>query len=914
MALRFPRELVVEAYLNGWTDITDQVRQSDPVSITRGRSNEQSKVAPSRLSMRLDNTTGDWNPRNPLGAYYGLLGRNTPFRVSLRVANDEFTRIQSNGWGTSSSGDPWSIQGTASQFAVNGSAATQRVASTATFVNAWLTNFTAYNVYVRINYTPTVTDVTGGPIEPATIMLRYINHLNYYQMRVIATTDEQYQLRVLRLFGGSEHILSSSTITVPSLTHTNGQTVCIAAMIEGRTLFGKVWPATDPEPFTWHAIVSDQDDLNALMEPGSVGIRSGVAGGNTNAKPITFTYDNLDVRVMRMAGELSEITQDWDESHTNKRASVKVEGPLRRLGQGDSPLKSTLRRAYETEVDNPPIAYWPCEDGPGATQLSSAVGGPPMAIIAGNVDLASFTKFLCSAPLPLVQQSRWYGPVPNYTPTGKIQVRFLMSIPASGTTDGAILCQMYDTGTAPRWEVSYDTDFGGCLVLKAYDKADAEILNTGIQLVGRNGKLTLVSLELVQDGSDVDYNLLIFDVGAPAGFFHAATLANRTIGRAVNVNIAVGSVMTDVAFGHITVQGQITSLFDQLQELNAWAGELAGRRFERLCRENNIPSGIFGNVSTTAPMGPQQVDTLLDLLFQCAEAEQGILCEFLSTFGLLFRTRQSLYAQESRFTLDYAAKQVAPPLLPLEDDQATINDVTARQPGGSEFRAVQLSGPLNVNSPWEDPDGVGRYEVSVVANVHRPHQLADVATWVRHLGTIIDARFRSMTVNLRAPTVSGVAARVLAADIGDRGVITNVAQIDRYQPIDQMIQGYTETFNTAHLHVIKFNATPYAGYRIFVLDEDRLEHDDSSLAEDLTITETIVDVANHSVTRWINSTDHAAHFPFNAQFGGEEVTVTAISGTGAVQTFTVVRSVNGVIKTHTAGTAVTLAKSVYLGR
>jgi hypothetical protein len=53
-------------------------------------------------------------------------------------------------------------------------------------------------------------------------------------------------------------------------------------------------------------------------------------------------------------------------------------------------------------------------------------------------------------------------------------------------------------------------------------------------------------------------------------------------------------------------------------------------------------------------------------------------------------------------------------------------------------------------------------------------------------------------------------------------------------------------------------------------------------------------------------TTNSADWPFDILVGGERMTVTAISGASSPQTFTVTRSVNGIMKTHSAGESVTL--------
>lgn len=77
----------VEMYLQGaWTDITAYVMVRDnsgEISITRGRRDEGGTADHAVMNLLLNNRDGRWSPRNPAGAYYGYIGRNTPIRVSV---------------------------------------------------------------------------------------------------------------------------------------------------------------------------------------------------------------------------------------------------------------------------------------------------------------------------------------------------------------------------------------------------------------------------------------------------------------------------------------------------------------------------------------------------------------------------------------------------------------------------------------------------------------------------------------------------------------------------------------------------------------------------------------------------------------------------------------------------------------
>jgi hypothetical protein len=61
-------------------------------------------------------------------------------------------------------------------------------------------------------------------------------------------------------------------------------------------------------------------------------------------------------------------------------------------------------------------------------------------------------------------------------------------------------------------------------------------------------------------------------------------------------------------------------------------------------------------------------------------------------------------------------------------------------------------------------------------------------------------------------------------------------------------------------------------------------------------------------------TTDGAEVPFDVYVGGERMTVSAIGAdTANVQTFTVTRSVNGVVKSHDAGSPIRLWNSARYG-
>jgi len=182
---------------------------------------------------------------------------------------------------------------------------------------------------------------------------------------------------------------------------------------------------------------------------------------------------NTQVRIavgadVRFSGEISEWPQRWDKSGRDVYVPIEASGILRRLGQGATPLKSTCYRGY-TSATFTPVAYWPCEEEDGATEIASALGGPPMTFQGGTPDLASHTGFKCSSPLPTFNGSQWTGIVPAYSGTGSIQVFFLMQVPVAGALDEEGIIAVYTSGTAQRWSILYDSAGTGNLRIIATD-------------------------------------------------------------------------------------------------------------------------------------------------------------------------------------------------------------------------------------------------------------------------------------------------------------------------------------------------------------------------------------------------------------------------------------------------------------
>ena len=137
-------------------------------------------------------------------------------------------------------------------------------------------------------------------------------------------------------------------------------------------------------------------------------------------------------------------------------------------------------------------------------------------------------------------------------------------------------------------------------------------------------------------------------------------------------------------------------------------------------------------------------------------------------------------------------------------------------------------------------------------------------------------------------------------------------------PPDLVIEGHSERWDQ-FIWTASLNCSPNSPYRVFRTAAASGDTDEflgymvprtCVLAEDLDTTETAIDIT--SSTLWATGADHWTP-PALIVIGGERMIVSAVSGGSNPQTLTVVRSVNGVVKSHSSGATVEFATPGVLG-
>lgn len=939
-----PRVIKVELFVVGlWIDITSDVYVRGGITISRGRKDEQSRAEPSSCQLVLDNRSGNYSPRNPVGAYYGYLGRNTPIRLNVQLARDTFSRTVSSGWGTNDTGQTYTLSGSGgsvlgTDVPVNSGVGKISLPAAGATRALTMSGLSLRDVDVSCDISLPFTDVTGDQVAFGIRLRQPVSTSNYVVARVNINTDESLSIRV---FDNATGISIVPTTTIAGLTHSSAQTLSIRFAAEGQTFRAKVWATSTGEPYGW--TVSGHAALPVLA--GGVTFQGFVNASNTNALPVVFSVDNVTVRVPRFTGEVASWPQRWDITGTDVYVPIQAAGIKRRLGQGATPMRSPLYRHY-TRLATPPVGYWSMEDSKNTASFASGVGGPSLTdqftVVSSGASLqistqawvtyAGNSRYLGSNQLPVFPQiseipaatpiplsTSVTGSLATYTATGQTTIHFLLSIPFSTTTntpetpDVIDIIQIRTTGT--NWQIYYRT--GGLIEVQNSVGYASGAINYG----DVRGRDILYTLQLTESGADVNWNLALIDQNAATGLQLGATAPTVTVGRVTGLLLNGSSEIIDHTFGHVAVRSEAVSLFDVSPSLGGFITETAGTRMQRLGAEEGISFSYRGDITTTQRMGPQGAgavttgsvstasltsqsvsQTLLDLLYECEDVDGGTLYEARGDVGLAYRTRSDAYSQTATLTMDYTAGQVAPPLEPVDDDQSTRNNVVATRVNGGSVEAELTVGRMSTLPP--SLGGIGAYDTQYTLNVASDSQLTDFATWLLAKGTPDEARYPNISINLANPNTvaAGLESSALAVDVDDLLVVTNPKTGVTPDSIRQLVRGYTETINV-FTHIIKFNCAPESPYRVGTYDATPLFRYDtvtSTLVAGVSSSATTISVANIGEP-W---TTDPIQMPIPILISGELMNVTAVSGTSTPQTFTVVRAVNGVVKAQLAGAVV----------
>lgn len=924
-----------------WTDVITDVRGMGPedgrIAITRGQRDEAGVAMPTTVALALNDNEATYEWRDPANPLWGLLKRGTPLRVYRGTAHV--------GAGNGSAVDTTSLV----------APSVDRPSAAGMLLSAWMVPDPAATI-----------TVPGTMTAQGTVAS---SRLSMQQGRQLVTGTGATGTRTGTSSASEDYVAVSVYINGPTADPTGSAAAADGDLVvDGNT--GDVWvltagfssdPATDPAAVLRPPKVpldTDGGGWILLADTGSVQVGDAQAehlrmmvwcktvhttsATHTITLPPSTTVDeqlmvvkripaaNVDLWDIRAHTRITSLPARRDVSGNVRWMPLQAAGPLRWIDRRGTPSRSTIYRAVMSRgQDAFRVAYWPCEDGQGATALGSAIPGQPAMVIDGQVDGGAYDGFSGSEPLPTLGQpsgatmgSRVYGRVPPY-PTGATFYRGLFAIPSGGLTTGANVVSLLCTGTARRYKVQWSSGGGGSLQLRSFDDTGALLAESPVTTFAVTNTQFLLSVELVQDGADVDYTVFVRKTSGGQvdnGNVLTGTFSGQTVGRAWRIQLGGGA--TGISFGHQMIGKSQSFVFDIRDALVGWSGETAARRILRIGEEQNIGVAIVGDPDDDVPMGPERPgQTPIALLRECATTGAGRLYEQRVAYALTYQTLRSQYGERAAaLELTYDAPgEVIPPLEPVPDDALTANDVTVSSTGGGSARAAQLTGPLNIEDPEDDPDGVGSLPGSATINAASSVDMLSHANWRRHVGTPNEDRFPQLELKLEAMVVAGkdtLLEQAAALDVGDRYTIDGLPSSFGPNDVSQIAVGLSEVMSERQWH-ITVNAAPEVPYGRVLRYAEAAEtpdpDDPTRYGPEDSTTDGAFDAGTDTALAVTDGTggnclwDTAAD-DFDVVVSGVRLRVTAVgAASGADQTLTVTQApINGVVKTIPSGSKVEL--------
>ena len=875
-----------------WEDVTSYVQEESKIRITRGLQGSSGRSDFTRAYYTLKNTDGRFSLRNQDSSYYGALQRNTQTRIS-------------KAYGTKS-------------LQLQGEVALEGTDMVGDCVRCTLTDDLAItgDIDIRIDF------------EPGS--WRDEQMLCGAQYAADGNPDEGWALRVdgsgvlhLAWDDGTTQWDVSSEVPVPqtsarmslraTLDVDNGASGNTVSFYTADSLAGPWVPlgtavtstGTTSIAYTGGALCVGH--VQGRIQRGIHGLvygfelYDGIAG--TAVTDIDFTaltngahsftdsnsnrWESVNNAVVsnrryRFHGEVAEWPLAWDSTGNWVEVSVTGAGVQKRLERSNAAF-STMRR-YHTRgvISDPgaferwatPAAYWPMEDPEGAFTLSSGLPSKPGMQIYGTPQFGQSDGdvFKESEQLIKLNLAKFGGRVAGGS-TGYADIRWLHYSP-TGMADEAEVMEGYTSGSMTRWVLFYETD--NTWRLDAFVESDDGIseFTTGPQTITTEGEAMHVRLILDQDGADVDISMSAYDVYGTSLGSWSDTFPSATLGRVFRVNVNPDGDIGNTYIGHLAVYGIDSPTFAGA-ELNSYHYETAGRRIERLCKEQRVDFRHIGDLDQTALMGFQDTATPFSMMSSAAVSDDGYLIDPLDAFGIEYRTLRSCFNQAPRMTLSYTGNELSGELQPVADDSYITNDFTASRGGAGSARFRETSGALSVNEP---PEGVSEYQDSQSYSLAHEGQCVDIASWQVAKGARDEDRYPRIELameNLRISADAALSEALLRVDVGDRVDITDTPDFLPAEDIRQLVVGYEEWFDNFQ-HNFKLNTVPERWYEVTGYDTgDHFAADDTELYQDITSSQTTVAV---STTGGPPLPDDQESYPFLLAVDGEVMRAVARGG------------------------------------
>ena len=668
------------------------------------------------------------------------------------------------------------------------------------------------------------------------------------------------------------------------LTLATGTWYWLRVQMSGQRIRVKAWPDSGSQPTAWQLRYFD----DRMVVQDQVG-RTGEVGIFINGGTSTLLVDSVQIDQWRAHTEIVELPTMFDLARTDFWVPVQSRGVLRRLNQGRKSLRSPVTLHLE-EYAALSGGWWSLEDDEGDSAGNLVVGGIPGTIsgltfgetpttgvgaLPGVSGVATLEQDTSAINLSIKNHAASSG--------GKESLLWFMRLPNLPAST-ILAATIYATGTVRTWYLYVSAT--GAFQMVGKDRAGATIVDQTV--AGWNGNAGLptgcwiaFNLYIFQNGGNVDWALNHHRPGAVDFWTNAGSFAGTT-GIYLGVNFRSSSAHTAAGNLQLTqvlhYAGDLPFVdYDFRKAAAAYDLEEAADRIVRLASNAGVQMTTTGSGSLSVPLGTQSPSKVVELWEESAEADDGFIAEERDDFGLTFVTRNSLWNREP-VTLHIDQGHLTTPLESNPDDQRVRNDVTVNRPGGSFRRAIQASGPLNVNEPEADPDGVGTYDEQKTFNVGTDDLCGSHAQWRVSRGTQTAPRYPSFTCDMAAAAYQAdavLAADVMALDPGDHVLLYNT-ETD-YVPRRQQVTAYTERMDDLYSWRIVYTGVPADVRQVGAVNYTTRVGTDGNITTGATFTagtSTTLTVNNASGTGFVDLTaNDDRHWPFEVEVEGVRLNV-----------------------------------------
>lgn len=619
----------------------------------------------------------------------------------------------------------------------------------------------------------------------------------------------------------------------------------------------------------------------------------GVAGRNT----VVRIRPNNTTRLWGEATWEPQRTPDHVPGVRGRSAvNVTAAGLLRRLESWTDPLRSPMFRTISGRTTS--TGHWPMEEGSGATRLSNTLPGGVGGKIQGGADLGnSDAPAGAASSARIADGSRLAGTFVTMSTTAGWQVSWAFR--AAAMPPSATYVEMFRIVAANGYTWIFYIN-NGSWVLFITDSDGNTLLNATYTFGAGTEPTNWINMRVAvqQVGGNVSINWAWYPQDLNTFWIATESFAG-SISRPTRWE-QLGNATTDGWF-FCHVFG-VTGLTDDLMSttsrrvFNGYRGENTYARYARLLAEAGLTRFVLGDSAFCTLMGPQKPGTMIDLLKECRDTEDGETNDERFDIALTFVTRRYLYHRTPVLTLTRGQLSTYTKVI---GTTGVANRVTVRNADGGEYTASLETGSLSVQPP---PAGVGEIRKQVDVSVSDTGRgLRNMANWHLAKGTLDVPRYTSIVVDLVAtPSLVSTAGGVREGDW-----IT----VDDVEPdtVRLIVVGIEET-QSSGTHLIEFLTEPADVFDVGVWDSFKWGTNLSFLSGDHAVGDNTLALTTDSRHgRWSTS------FTGDLVIAGERVTVLsmgAASGSGPyTQTATVTRGVNGMEKLLPGGSQVKLFRN-----